>query len=1109
MVEVRLLGRPEPIGYLAIELDFQNGRFSGIVGIKVSPAIFMNNPPQWLQDFGEISGTIYISNDPKTFAIGRLNDQRTWLGNHLDFKNVFHFDFLICLELVENGPRGFGTVVRFEGSLEFGVARATISAGLGSTFQVFTTASHDHALVIWVETALRFVVLGFLNFGISANAAWRHTGSRPTRNEVSLEIHLETPWFLPDYSFILDYTSGTLAPSDLATSTSPLSDAGAAEGPQERTHPWEGTAKVPPEHTRFIHGEYFDANHTNRFDPQYTKTNPPPLPTFSVNDLRALPRPEATRLANFAADTALGALATDATITVDWAVPVNDKLALTPGVTSGQGSQHLGDLTLTYDLVGMQVRRRARFGSDQAWHAVDQRLALPADFSDPNGVKLGGAFSPQTIRAQWDLGVRADGGPAPKRLLINSVTPFQFATSDPVTDEELVRQNPNWPCCPSNPAGVRQDLHSLTFAHETPGADIDTPRFFSESSSSFTLLSPSIALEHQLGGLPAGVIVAGTWSRTGGVLARAMFSEDVAYCFFRVAWSGGGGALAVIARDVSGAVVGRQTIPVLPNRVFQLIIIGGRGPIRCVELCQIVTTTGGGRPDVSYQSPQVYLETAEALYIALDDYLDLATGVTCDDSSAEFHTAYEGKGKLFFLPNHEYEIALTTRVSIAHPSTAVTLADVTEYLYFRTKGLPGLNVVQRVGEEIEPYVRSSYNGGRGALYREEPVVLAFAEDFSIAVPLVRRPATGAPEQATLLRMQLVVRPDTAPSAGTPFTATGPDWIVENRAVTATISPNPTWNGVDSIGTTTGSGMLSANAYRNRLAQITQRPNAGCPLDDPRKVVGTVLVAPPQGEPDPGDPARQLWPAALAHTASVLVEGAPFVERIVFEPADLTAFQFSVDGGSGDASAWSVSRGDLVTAAGTVRRYAIFGDPSWNYFRVSVRIQFSGAPGAAAGVAFALPAGAAPVEGLFAFVEVSAAGRRLVLARRTTAGGTALVEISDHNLPAPSDPTEPQTLQVWSFDDRVPRRGWGYRGGSGARSFAGRARRAGGAGAGAFRRPAPARARNVQFPVHHQPLPLLPRPHPELERRAGADPGQRAWRRDDNRHSERAVGRHPG
>src|SRR6185295_11474492 len=68
------------------------------------------------------------------------------------------------------------------------------------------------------------------------------------------------------------------------------------------------------------------------------------------------------------------------------------------------------------------------------------------------------------------------------------------------------------------------------------------------------------------------------------------------------------------------------------------------------------------------------------------------------------------------------------------------------------------------------------------------------------------------------------------------------------------------------------------------------------------------------------------------------------------------------------------------------------------------------------VALALPAGGAPSEGLFAFVDVGAAGRRLVLAQRT--GGSALVETAQVALPAPADPGAPVTLQIWAYDDRL-------------------------------------------------------------------------------------------
>jgi hypothetical protein len=96
---------------------------------------------------------------------------------------------------------------------------------------------------------------------------------------------------------------------------------------------------------------------------------------------------------------------------------------------------------------------------------------------------------------------------------------------------------------------------------------------------------------------------------------------------------------------------------------------------------------------------------------------------------------------------------------------------------------------------------------------------------------------------------------------------------------------------------------------------------------------------------------------------VRLEGAPFVERVAFDPADLTAFTFAHDGGAGDAAAWSVDPTGVVRVAdGSGPRFAIFGEPTWNHFSVTVSVGLSGA---AAGVAIALPASGPPSSGLLA------------------------------------------------------------------------------------------------------------------------------------------------
>lgn len=988
VIEIRLLHNPHAIGYLAIELDFNRGLWRGVLGVELRLSDFVTGAPAWLNNIGRLTGTLFIGNDPGTFAIGRLADQRTWLALRFDWDvwvRTF-FEAGLCLEFVSGGPNGVGFFIRIEGGINAGIVKVVYHAGFGFSFAVFATASHDYAAVIWIEAGLRIVLFGFLHFGLSARAAFRVVGSRPSRGELRAEIRLETPWFLPDVTWTFELTFGTLAPADLATSTSPLRAAGGSEGLLQKSA----------------------ALHAERFDQAYA--NDRASRTFSVNELRAGGPSEATRLANFAADMAVHPIAIDATLAVEFAVAVNDKLALSTGVAPNLGNQKSGDLALTYDLTGIKVRRRARFGSDRAWHDLDERVELPPDFSDPSGVKLTGTLAEETIAARWDLDETIAGKPATKRLLLNSATPFQFATSDPAKDEQLVRDHPEWPCCPARKKPTVR-IHVVTFEHEPIGADLDAPRLFSDSASRFTFTRPAIARPQRIGtSLPPDVVVAEAVVTTPGVVARMEFDEDVGYCVVRIGWSAARGAIMLVAFDSNGTVVGTRTVPTTPASDFQTVLIGAQGPIRRIELRTLFV--GGGDISTHVHPQQTMLEIHSALYIGLSDYLDfVGAGQACDYSAGGFRDGYEGRGKLFFLPNHEYEIRLTTRVTVSHPSTLPESADVPEYLYFKTKGLPGLNAVQRVGEEVEQYVQSAYAGGRGLLYRREPVVLCFKEDFFVAVPLTLRPAGTTSEHTALMRMKLLVRADTAITPGTAFTATNTDWIVAHRTVIA--AGQFVWDARMSVGATIGTAMRTTNPFRERLAVLTQRPEVTCPLADPRDVVGTALIAPPQGERDPDDPAKELWPALLGHTAIVRMEGAPFVERAVFYPVDLSAMQFSLDGGSGDAGAWHVVDGAVTTYTGTARRLAIFGEPDWNHLAINVSIALSGT---AAGVAVALPAGPTPSQGLFALIEATTGGHRLVLYRRTT--GTEMIELAHAPLPTAADPSAPMSLQVVGFDDRI-------------------------------------------------------------------------------------------
>ena len=65
-----------------------------------------------------------------------------------------------------------------------------------------------------------------------------------------------------------------------------------------------------------------------------------------------------------------------------------------------------------------------------------------------------------------------------------------------------------------------------------------------------------------------------------------------------------------------------------------------------------------------------------------------------------------------------------------------------EALYFRTKGLPGLNACPNVGDDIRLHVDTTYPARRATpLYRQEPCVLAFENSLSSVLP--DRPDAGS------------------------------------------------------------------------------------------------------------------------------------------------------------------------------------------------------------------------------------------------------------------------------------------------------------------------------------------------------------------------------
>jgi hypothetical protein len=995
-LEARLLSNPEPVAWGVIEWDAKNGTFSFLTGVELSIDKLMKNPPDWLKNIARLSGTIFAGNQPGRFAIGHISDMNTWMSLLID-KDLWGFGLHVqigsCFEWTEGVLIGGGLVVQVRSGLT-GVITLEFNVGFGAVFTSFATGSTDWALVVWIEGAFRFVLFRFLKFGVSARAELRIVGRRPAHGSISLDFNLEMPWWLPDVRYTLAYTWGDLMPASLASSVQPLRSAGGSEGSSSRSQ----------------------ALHCERFDNDWDGTGTPS--NYSIIEFQAPPVAEADRVARFEADNSIVPLATDATISIDLSVVVNDKLALDANVSSGGGDQKASDLSLSYDFVGIGIRRRSRFGADRAWTSIDERLELPPSFSSSTGVDLSGSFGPQTFTKMWDVSSRVDNKPVAKKLLLNASTPFEFATRDPAGDEDLARRNPAWPCCPSGTNTPQYGTHEILFRQDPLGENLTDAETFTNSQSRLQFVAPAFVHPQVLSTtLQTNTRVAVVSGIRPATVFRATLDEDAAYCFVRLAWGRSTRfCLALLGFDDVGKLTGARIIPLSAASDFTTVSLSGDEPIRRFELRLVDLGASSGIWD--YSAAHVAVTAAVDTPVEIDriayiSLRDVVNGLLQQDACSGLGgsaSPFGGNGKVFLLPNSEYEVAITCRLTISHPSTTAESADVTEWVYFRTKGLPGLNAVSHVGEELEPHIENAYTGGRGVLYREEPVSLAFTEGMTIAVPLALRPPGGSDESYTLMEMQLLVRPEIASESPSTYTATNDDWLIQHRSLIVEAVVDA-WLPEFSLGTTIIRNTTSIDPYRQRLSLLTQRPEVTCNIPDAMDVTSAVLVAPPQGAIDDDDPSIKLWPARRRHTAIVRQKGAPFVDRRPFVAADATAFDWVRDDGSSSVQ-WGVdNNGALHAPAGAGRLLGLFGEESWNHVLIETAIVLTGA---SAGIGVALPGTGAPIQGLFAVVESSGGVRSLALYRRTA--GVQMDRIAGKPLPDDAAVPDPQILLVYAFDD---------------------------------------------------------------------------------------------
>ncbi|MGH7622211.1 MAG: hypothetical protein ACREMU_07715, partial [Gemmatimonadaceae bacterium] len=180
---------------------------------------------------------------------------------------------------------------------------------------------------------------------------------------------------------------------------------------------------------------------------------------------------------------------------------------------------------------------------------------------------------------------------------------------------------------------------------------------------------------------------------------------------------------------------------------------------------------------------------------------------------------------------------------------------------------------------------------------------------------------------------------------------------------------------------------------------------GCnkPAAPPRKM--RVLSHDPV---DIDDPTANLkrWPRGSQIRMNMRVLGSPFVDRRPFETDDATSF---IPAGG----AWQVVDGAMtpVSPNSASPEFAIFGEPSWEQFQLTARIEDAGSQ---AGIAIAVTATVTSSLALVAWIDEGQ--RKLRIVTRT---GSVENELAAAALP--DGMVAPYTIELLAFDDQLQAR----------------------------------------------------------------------------------------
>ena len=921
VVEFGMFGSKKPLALGVFEYDFRRDVFVLSIQIEITLDQIIDNFPKELKL--KIGGTITIGNKPGLVALGRLNQPDTWVGGKLDLaiSQIFSLKAraALCVEWLEDEhvAGGFVLSVTVKGSMS--VIRLEGWGVLEVLLRFMLSGSNDFVARLRFELGFAVVLFGFLRFGISIQLLAEWLAHLPNYFVFRVTFRFETPWFLPDVSYTVECTQGELEPADRDVVTSPLLQA-------------SGTSRSG---TRAMRVHRLDAG-----------VGGTPTALFSVNSIAG---------ATGAWQGTETPIPLDAFVEINFSVMLADALGIgTINPDLGEQVSGDGDLALTtrYVLTGITMRRRPLSGGP--WEVVED---------------LTSAASPRNFRWQWDIDTRTQGQVAPKKLLLNGSTPFTVGLDNPIADAEILEENPGFPCCrvPS------PDVARFDFGPEVMGPiplGFVRPFHFQNRGTIAPLRIQGAACSVRQP-LESGATVdrVGAFIATGGFVFTVTSQEDLALAVLRISVAGRDKSrLVVVALDSSGEEVARfhdntgaspfVDVPVEPPSSFRTLHVsleplepnqGSEKGIASLTLDSIECITAADREQFDRDKDRCSRESGDGVAPVVD-----------------------------FLARHEYEVAISTEISVRHSATDWETSTVTERVGFVTAGPPGLNETAEPGLELTPYVVSAPPGGNGLTYREESVHLVLSESLRIFGP-----GSGTVEADFRMPVTLVVESafDARPEARVDKSSReSADWFLANRS-----EPDP-WLTFAVLGIV---GALSKDGRARRYRDLSDASTGTCEPDDvwheqqPRIGVGPFDAA-----------GRPLWDASASYIAALRLAGGPVVERAPFEPEDLNALD-NVTG------VWSVNDGALVAtgpASGT------FGEPTWDLLKLEVRGSI-GAGGHIGAAVLLTPAH--PARGIRAFVRRGAGDDGTLLVESTSG-----VAIASQTLAAIGD-SSALTIEVFA------------------------------------------------------------------------------------------------